>query len=98
VNAYERFIAAIEAHGSSRQGGNWTCPAHDDRTASLSVTEARDRVLVHCHANCPTSDILGVLGMTEADLYNETLEKAIAAAAIIGLRIPPIASGIAATL
>ncbi len=30
------------------------CPAHEDRTPSLSVTERDGRVLVNCFAGCPT--------------------------------------------
>ena len=34
--------------------GQWIarCPAHEDRSPSLSIAEKDDRVLVHCHAGC----------------------------------------------
>ncbi|GEM_PF-2886310 len=33
------------------------CPSHDDRTASLSISEGQDgRVLIHCHAGCGTQN------------------------------------------
>ena len=34
--------------------GSYTacCPAHDDKTPSLSITEISDGVLIHCHAGC----------------------------------------------
>jgi Toprim-like len=46
------------------------CPAHDDNRASLSVTESDDgTLLVKCHANCQTADVLATVGMTLADLF-----------------------------
>ena len=50
-------------------GGQWRsgravvkCPAHDDRTPSLSVTETRDgRPLVHCHAGCSQAQVIDAL-------------------------------------
>jgi len=55
-----------------RSGKGWTarCPAHEDRQASLSVTEGDDkRVLVHCFAGCSTEDVVGALGLTMSDLF-----------------------------
>ena len=49
-----------------------TCPAHDDRSPSLSVRECDDgRVLVHCFAGCSTEDVLAAAGLTFADLMPE---------------------------
>ena len=45
------------------------CPAHNDQHPSLLVTEADDRVLIHCRAGCPTSDVLGVMGLDFSDLF-----------------------------
>jgi putative DNA primase/helicase len=51
-----------------RLGGTWTarggmcrCPAHDDRTPSLSVRAGRKRLLLHCFAGCEAADILRAL-------------------------------------
>ncbi|MGE5564283.1 MAG: toprim domain-containing protein [Bacillota bacterium] len=59
-----------------RLGGRWTerggmclCPAHDDRTPSLSVRPGRTRLLFHCFAGCSASEILRALvdrGLLEA--------------------------------
>jgi hypothetical protein len=75
MSPYERVIAALKARGSRRSGGNWTCPAHDDRTPSLSVTDSVDQdtgyptVLVHCHAGCGIGDVLDALGLEASDLF-----------------------------
>ena len=52
--------------------GTWIalCPAHNDRTPSLSIREPDgDRVLVHCHAGCEVQDVLAAVGLTFSDLY-----------------------------
>jgi len=46
------------------------CPAHDDRSPSLSIKECDDgRLLVHCFAGCPTTDVLDAVGLSLADLF-----------------------------
>lgn len=42
-------------------GGMCRCPAHDDRTPSLSVRPGRTRLLLHCFAGCDASAILRAL-------------------------------------
>lgn len=70
----ERRRLSIEQEGQTlveRLGGRWgptggmcRCPAHDDRTPSLSVRPGRTRLLFHCFAGCEVSAILRAL---EAD-------------------------------
>jgi len=46
------------------------CPAHEDKTASLSLSQGVDgRVLVKCHTGCATEDVLARLGLEMKDLY-----------------------------
>ncbi len=59
-------------HLSSIDGGTTkaNCPAHDDRVASLSISEGDDgRVLLHCHAGCGLEDILEKLKLSVSDLF-----------------------------
>lgn len=52
--------------------GLYPCPAHDDRTPSLSIRRTADgRVLLHCFAGCRTDDVLAALGLTWADLFQD---------------------------
>jgi DNA-binding HxlR family transcriptional regulator len=44
-----------------RPNGLVHCPAHDDRNPSLSVTERDGRILVHCHAGCPSERVIDAL-------------------------------------
>ncbi len=51
--------------------GEWSarCPAHEDRRASLSISQGDDgRVLLHCHAGCEPAAIVGKLGLRMKDL------------------------------
>lgn len=46
------------------------CPAHDDRSPSLSITRLHDgRVLIHCFGGCGGADVLDAIGMSYGDLY-----------------------------
>jgi hypothetical protein len=50
-----------------------SCPFHDDSIASLRISEGEDgRVLVHCHAGCPTDEVLALVGMSLKDLMPGT--------------------------
>lgn len=51
------------------------CPCHNDKQASLTVTEENDKILLYCHAGCSTKDILSSIGLKEKDLFNNTKEK-----------------------
>ena len=55
-----------------RSGAGWQarCPAHEDRTPSLTISEGDDgRTLVHCHAGCTAEDIAAAVGLTLRDLF-----------------------------
>ena len=58
--------------------GKWMacCPAHQDKSPSLAVTEADDRVLVHCFAGCDTQDVTAAIGLNVADLFYNKLAGA----------------------
>ena len=56
--------------------GRWVacCPAHNDRSPSLSIRELDDgRVLVHCFSGCEVEAVLGAVGLTFDALYPEKL-------------------------
>lgn len=48
------------------------CPNHDDHNPSLSIRGTRDRLLLHCWAGCLVSDICSSIGITVADLFNDS--------------------------
>ena len=53
-----------KALGGRKAGGGWAarCPAHADRTPSLSIRDADDKkVLVFCHAGCDQERVVAAL-------------------------------------
>ena len=58
--------------------GKWMacCPAHQDKSPSLAVTETDDRVLVHCFSGCDTQDVTAAIGLNVADLFYNKLAGA----------------------
>jgi hypothetical protein len=49
------------------------CPAHDDRTPSLSVTLGERAILLHCFAGCANDAVIGALakiGVKPRDLFD----------------------------
>ncbi|MCF6096776.1 hypothetical protein L1766_07165 [Thermovorax subterraneus] len=65
---------------SVRQTGpnKWVarCPAHPDRSPSLSIRLNGDRILVYCFAGCPANRIVEAVGMTVSDLFLDSPKKA----------------------
>ncbi len=58
--------------------GRWIakCPAHNDRSPSLSVCELNDgRVLLHCFAGCEALAVVQAVGLTLADLFPAPLHN-----------------------
>lgn len=65
-----RVLSRVQ--GAKPNGRGWLakCPAHDDRTPSLSIAQGDDgRVLLKCHAGCTHQAIAGALGLAERDLF-----------------------------
>ena len=61
----------------SRGHGRWmaNCPAHRDRTPSLSIGEASDgRALLRCFGGCETGAVLAAIGLDLSDLFPRALE------------------------
>lgn len=52
-----------------------TCPSHDDKKASLTVSFTGDKILLHCHAGCKTEDILSGAELKAADLFLNDLPQ-----------------------
>jgi len=66
-DALERCGCRCRPSGSGWQA---QCPAHEDRTPSLSFREGSDgRVLLHCFSGCETRAVLRALGLEFSDLF-----------------------------
>lgn len=67
-------LVAVRRTGQS----SWLarCPAHEDRTPSLSVRQGDDgRVLLYCFAGCGAVDVIDALGLDWPDLFPPRLES-----------------------
>ncbi len=51
------------------------CPTHNDKKASLTISEDKGKLLIYCHAGCETRDILEEVGLTFQDLGNYQMPK-----------------------
>lgn len=62
-----------------KNGHGWMarCPAHDDRSPSLSISEGDDgRVLLHCFGGCSAHDVLQSVGLDWKDIFPGKLDTA----------------------
>jgi len=48
------------------------CPAHDDKSPSLAVTEKDNKLLLKCWAGCSTEEITSALGIELKDLFTDS--------------------------
>lgn len=73
-------VARLEAIPGSRlrdKERSATCPAHEDKVASLSWTvDAEGKVLLCCHAGCTAAEVVTALGADLADLYPPRSKRA----------------------
>ncbi|MGB5833046.1 MAG: hypothetical protein WBG92_13780 [Thiohalocapsa sp.] len=85
MSSADTFLAKLA--GVIRTGdGRWSarCPAHEDRSPSLSVRDGGDRILFHCHAGCHPEDVLTAVGLAWADLYTDKWKAAYCAGIATG--------------
>jgi hypothetical protein len=64
---------------AKQTAGGWIacCPAHEDRTPSLSISEGNDgRVLMNCFAGCSFDSICQSLGLSVKDLMPADVKSA----------------------
>ena len=70
-DAYERILDRLE--GVKRTGDKATakCPAHKDRSPSLSIRRFPQRVRIKCFTGCTDEAVLDALGLAVADLFDD---------------------------
>lgn len=75
LNPVEVLLPRLE-RVRARGPGRWTarCPAHEDRSPSLSIRELDDgRALIHDFAGCAPADVLAAVGLGLRDLFPSRL-------------------------
>jgi hypothetical protein len=70
--SFDRVIAALGDRIKFRREGSVTatCPAHDDRTASLSVSIGHKGTVVKCFTGCTAKEIVEALSLRLSDLFD----------------------------
>jgi len=68
------LLQRLEGAGAKprKSGRGWLCrcPAHEDRSASLSIAQGEDgRALLRCFAGCSAAEVVNALGIALADLF-----------------------------
>jgi 5S rRNA maturation endonuclease (ribonuclease M5) len=74
------LAAALHGRRSGR-GYVARCPAHNDSTPSLSITEQNGKILLHCHAGCSQRDVIEALkarGLWESRAKMQPLGRIVA--------------------
>lgn len=54
-------IAALLNAKKTTNGWQANCPAHEDSQASLSISDNKDKLVMHCHAGCSFETIIAAL-------------------------------------
>lgn len=66
---FDTILSKLDIKSSRGNSHSAICPAHDDHSPSLSITDDGDKLLIHCFAGCPTDYILNAVGLNMKDLY-----------------------------
>jgi hypothetical protein len=68
---FEKILARLERVRVRQPGqASARCPAHEDRSPSLSVRETSEgAVLIHCFGGCTAREIVGAVGLNLDDLF-----------------------------
>ena len=69
----EELLQRLDSVKKTGRGYTARCPAHSDKTPSLSVREGERGLLVRCWAGCTLKEVTGALGIRIADLFADTI-------------------------
>lgn len=68
----EYFLNLLENVKQTRRGWQARCPAHADRSPSLTIQDGEEgRILVHCFAGCTPKEICSALHVHVRDLFQD---------------------------
>ena len=74
INIDEMF-AMLNNIKQTGSGHTARCPAHDDKTNSLSIKSDSGKILLFCHAGCSFEAITTALGIEAKQLMGESDTK-----------------------
>ncbi len=68
---YDEILSRFQVKRSYRDKAQCICPSHNDQEASLTISKGEKGTVVHCHAGCETADVLGAVGLSLKDLFED---------------------------
>jgi DNA primase len=68
----EELLEKLEHVKTSGSGWMTRCPAHEDRTPSLSINVGERGIVMKCHAGCENRAVCAALGISLRDLMDRT--------------------------
>jgi hypothetical protein len=67
------FLNLLQAVRQTSRGWVGRCPAHEDKSPSLSIREGEEhRILLHCFGGCTTAEICTALHLKLRDLFSDS--------------------------
>ena len=63
------FVSKLNKVKKTSNGIEALCPAHDDKSPSLTASHAPDKILFKCQAGCSFENIISALGMEETQFF-----------------------------
>lgn len=68
----DEFLGLLQGVRRTSRGYQARCPAHGDRSPSLSIREAEDgRILLHCFAGCKAQEVCDSLHIPLRELFGD---------------------------
>ena len=72
----EQVLPRLAKVSKSPTGWKACCPAHEDKSPSLSVAVGGDgRILLHCHAGCSVEAIATAIDFSVSDLFPDSVRR-----------------------
>lgn len=65
----ENLLSRLQLVRPTRGGWSARCPAHADRSPSLSIGVSDEKILLHCFAGCSTEAICSALRISIHELF-----------------------------
>ena len=76
VEPFELVLERLNVKQRNGTSASALCPAHPDRSPSLSVARRDDgAVLLHCHRDCSVDDVVAAIDLRASDLFPETPQR-----------------------
>lgn len=66
----DEFLDRLDGVRRTPSGWQARCPSHDDRRASLSISEGKKGIVLHCHAGCNVGAICDAMKIKVAELFH----------------------------